>query len=591
MHLEIGNLLPQDTLKVQLIAIDSAGNPNSDYMERATLHTTDITQPSQPKLAVDSVTNNGFLVKLTASTDTLADGDGKLSQPEKPNVHIRSYRLTRILLRKPGEKTTSLDRLDSTLTLDSILAKKSVFEIKERFLPPGTPFLLRVYAEDSSGYLSQVDTLTVSTKQVMFANADTGLACPSGFIPVPRGTFKLGESGQGAQADELNGRTIAMGPYCIEPYEHRDSTGKRFVTNVTYDQAEQMCKAMDSTFETTLCSEAEWERACEGPVPDTTALLHGIQSEGKNPSILQTSCNQGTNDSAMAMNFALRNAVCLTTEGVYDLAGNLSEWVRDPYVAVAYQKITRDTMDHGFSFAFADSTGKATHSIRGGNFLKPNLNQQSLTQSLARCSNRDFPAQVRPQYRDDCVSPDKPKIVVIYGSGPEGHRCIDLQGEDPDKIADIQPFAADSTKLLLLLKGVPEPKKISITPLDTAMKGKKPISAKLTTRALATVTFERVGAPADTITDILDANEMRDTTQAGLELIFRREASNALWKVRQSGGRYEIKYAYAYTVLGTKPALPYYSSRVIGFRCCSLAKRPPPPADTVAVIPGSAANP
>ncbi len=587
MHLEIANLLPQDTLKVQLFAIDSAGNRNSDFMEKATLHTTDITQPSQPKLFVDSLTTNGFLVRWSASTDTLADADGKLSQAGKPNVHIRNYRFTRILLRAAGEKTTSLDRQDTTIVVDTVLARDSVIHVRERFLPPGTRFLLQVHAEDSSGFLSLADTLSVATKKIMFTDLDSVLVCPPGLVPMPRGTFKLGDGAAASQEDEHAARSVTMGPYCIEPYEHRDSTGKRFVSNASYEQAEKACEEMvsDTSFQSRLCSEVEWERACEGPVSDSTALLHGIQSEGKNPSILQTSCNQGTNDSAMAMNFALRNAVCLTTEGVYDMAGNLSEWVRDPYVAKAYDTMVgSDTLQHGFTFA--DSTGRATHSIRGGNYLKTTQPQLALTQNLARCSNRDFPQQVRPKYREDCRSIDKPKIAVIYGSGLEGHRCIDLPGNlKPEDITDLIPDSKDSTRLMVFLKGKKDADRIPITPEDTTFKGKKPISARLTTLSLALVTFERVGNPTDTIPDILDATEMRDTSQAGLAKIFQREASNGQWQVRQSGGRYEISFQYANTVLGTRPARPFYSNRVIGFRCCSLAKQPVAPPDTIAANP------
>jgi hypothetical protein len=85
--------------------------------------------------------------------------------------------------------------------------------------------------------------------------------------------------------------------------------------------------------------------------------------------------------------------------------------------------------------------------------------------------------------------------------------------------------------------------------------------------------------------DTLDATEFRDTTQAGLAKIFQREASNPDWTVHKENGAYAIKYLYAYTQLGSKPALPYYSSRAIGFRCCSLAMKAAAPADSVAANP------
>jgi hypothetical protein len=83
--------------------------------------------------------------------------------------------------------------------------------------------------------------------------------------------------------------------------------------------------------------------------------------------------------------------------------------------------------------------------------------------------------------------------------------------------------------------------------------------------------------------DILDANEMKDTSQAALERIFKREAPSPEWSVRKADGKFEIKYLYAYTIQGTLPAKPFYSNRVIGFRCCGVAKAKPVPVDTTTV--------
>jgi hypothetical protein len=573
LFVEIEGLFPRDTVSLRLFALDSAGNSNLNSMEKVSLHTTDTTQPSQPKLAVadTSLKQNGYIVTWSASRDSISGPGGALIEAPLRHQNIHAYRLNRTLIRAPGEKTTSLDQVDTVLLMDTVLAKLDSVRVPVQFLPPGTAFKLRIQAEDSSGFLSLPDTLTVSTRKVMFSGADSALVCPKGFIPMPRATFRLGDTI--GIADEFPD-VKAMGPYCIEPYEHRDSTGKGFVTNVSWDQARSICRAIDSVnFDTDLCSEAEWERACEGSNLNAP-LAHGIQSEGKNPSMLQTSCNQSTNDSAMAMSFALRNSICLTTEGVYDMAGNLSEWVRDPYSEGAYlANAAKDTLDHAFTFA--DSLNRDRHGLRGGNYLKPNLNQTAEIQKLARCSNRDFPQQVRPKFREQCKDPDKPKVAIIYGSGETQHRCIDLlpplSGAD---ISEIIPDAKDSTNLLVFIKGQPKAHDFSIATTDTLFKGRRPLSARLTTRSLAAVVFERIGDPSETIPDTLDATEMRDTTQAGLAKIFNREAGSSGWTVRKKDGRYDIRflYGYAYETRGTVPARKFYSSRVIGFRCCSLAK-------------------
>ncbi len=352
---------------------------------------------------------------------------------------------------------------------------------------------------------------------------------------------------------------------------------------MTHEQAVEICAGIDSDFSTQLCSEAEWERACEGS--DSIALPHGIQSEGGNPNILQASCNQGTNDSAMAMSLEFRNPVCLTTEGVYDMAGNLSEWVRDPYVSKAYLQ-RKDTLDHFFTFKDTSGEPYSRPGIRGGNYLKTGFPQLSLTQNLARCSNRDYAAQVRPIYREECRDSTTRKIAVIYGSGLAGHRCFAIDTgliKNPDAVTEIKPDLADTsgTTLLAFLAGVKDPVHLSITP-DTALKNLKPLRAVLTTRSLAAVTFVS-SKTAIEHPDTLDALEMKDTSQAALERIFKREAPSPEWSVKKVDGKFAIKFLYAYTTQGTRPAKPFYSNRVIGFRCCSVAKAKAPPVDTTTV--------
>lgn len=589
LYLVIGNVRPLDTINFRMYAIDSGGNSNRTKMEEVQLITTDTTQPSKPSMVVTDadLDRNRFTVKWAASRDSL-ESDGRLAPGPTPNFNIQSYRLTRLLLRDSTANSTGMDRLDSIILVDtSTNGKFDTLRVEMRFLPPGTRFNLRLTAFDNSGFASITDTLTVATDPVRFAGPDSALECPAGFIPVPRGKFKFGDDAAAAANDEKPGKATTMAPYCIEPYEHRDSTGKRFVSNVTYRQAADICADMDTSFATQLCSEAEWERACEGA--DSVGLLHGIQSEGNNPSILQASCNQGTNDSAMAMSFDLRNSICLTTEGVYDMAGNLSEWVRDPYIATGYGQ-RKDTLDHSFTFVRDSADLPRRYGLRGGNYLKTNFPQLSLTQNLARCSNRDFAAQVRPVYREECKDETKRKVAVIYGSGLAGHRCVEIDtlkndGEkvNPETITEITPDFADSTKLLVFLSGKKDPLPLKLYP-DTALKNLKPIRAVLTTRSLAAVTFiSSNGEPAEE--DTLDAIEMKDTSQAALERIFKREAPSAEWTVKKTDGVFEIKYLYAYTVQGTRPAKPFYSNRVIGFRCCSLAKAKPIPVDTITTVP------
>lgn len=582
LHVEVLGLTPRDSVRVHLFARDSAGNRNDRAMPNdVTVITTDTTRPTTPEISViDSLTTrNAFVVRWTASRDPVdRDGDGVLEPGATPNAGIRSYLLSRSRVPDSGSRSDALDLRDTVFRVTAANADDTVFHDTVRFLPPGRTYLMVVTAVDSSGFASFPDSVRVTTDSIRFADADSGLVCPPGMIPIPASRFRLGEpeSSVPAEADEKKGsRLIHMGSYCIEPYEHRDSLGK-FVTKVTWQEADAICKALSPGDSTQLCSEAEWERACEGFDPEQPHL-HGIQSE-RSPSILQASCNQATGDSAMAMSFELRNPICLTNEGVYDMAGNLSEWVRDPYHPEAYGTYEDSVMAFGFTFP-DPGTFAGVRSIRGGNFLKPG-GSVSAAQNLARCSNRDFPMQVRPLTKPECVDPDKRKVAVIYGEGIANVRCLEDSTLGDPRVTELLPDLKDTARVHYFLEGVSGSRTFTIPP-DTAFKGRKPLEVRFTTPSLLEVVFERIGSPLDTVVDTLDARELRDTSEALLARILQRENPSAAWTPRKSGGRIQARRLYSHVITGSRVAKPHFASRTIGFRCCGKP-RPRPPSTIVA---------
>lgn len=578
LRVEVLGLIPKDSVDVIIYARDSAGNVNERAMPHdVTVIMTDTTRPITPEVsAIDSLTTrNSFVVRWTASRDSAdLDGDGVLEPGATPNAGIRSYRLIRSPILDSGTGTDAFDRRDTVITVTRSNAADTVFHDTVRYLPPGRTYLVVVNAVDSSGFVSEADSVVVTTDSIRFVGADSGLVCPPGMVPIPASRFRLGETDQNpaAQNDEKNGKVIGMASFCIEPYEHRDSLGN-FMTKVTWQEADSICRALAPEEDSTqLCSEAEWERACEG-FDLQQPHLHGIQSE-RSPAILQASCNQATGDSAMAMSFELRNPICLTNEGVYDMAGNLSEWVRDAYRANAYSSYPDTTMAFGFTFARYGAGDTA--SIRGGNYLKPGVSA-SATQNLARCSNRDFPMQIRPLSRTECVDPDIRKVAVIYGEGLANVKCFDDPALRDLPITDMVPDPKDSSLVRYFLEGSSDQRTFRIPP-DTAFRGKKPLEVRFTTRSLLEVVFERVGAPQDTLVDTLDAREFRDTSQVVLERILQRESPSLAWSPRRSGGRIEVRRLYAHVITGSKVARANYASRSIGFRCCGKPRpRPPDP--------------
>ena len=125
--------------------------------------------------------------------------------------------------------------------------------------------------------------------------------------------------------------------YCVDLFEasRRDATaqiggidnsaatsrmGVQPWTGVAYEQAEQACAASGKR----LCTEGEWRRACQGP--ELWIFPYpGIDWQ-------RTTCNglfYRPGDPADAMPALTGEASgCLSADGVYDMSGNVAEWVQ-----------------------------------------------------------------------------------------------------------------------------------------------------------------------------------------------------------------------------------------------------------------------
>jgi formylglycine-generating enzyme required for sulfatase activity len=554
----ISGLPPQDTVDIALWAVDVAGNLNpTDTGLDKTYFLTDTTQPTTPSVRVTGSTRNGFAYAFTASRDLVETGSG-LAAASNPNANILEYRVTRRRLSGPGGGPVEVD---TTITVRASQRGDTLFRDTARYLSPGGTYRLTVRAVDSTGYVSDADTITVSTTAAVFPGIDSASTCPSGFVAVPGGFFKLGDS---VSTDEAPRVRRYMQSFCIEPYEHKDSTGA-FATRKTWEQARDACSDLSASLtladSTWLCTEAEWERACEG-VENDVPLTYGMQSERVPGASVRYTCNVGTGDSTMAFSPSLRDPRCVSYDGVFDMAGNLAEWVLDPYAKSGYPA-TPDTLRRGVPHT--PVTTASVRGFRGNYYLNPNESPTTLL-SRARCSNRDYATQSRPLPYAGCIDSAGPQIAVTYASKPP--RCLPLPGNIAAASVDTIVPALDSTKLLILLKGDASPRTYQM-PLDTAYahKGIRPATAGLTRQTLAIVTFVNAQTSA-TVTDTLNATELLGRSEAERALIFAREAAPP-WSVAKSGGVYAIRYLYAHVQTRNAVAKAYYSNSAMGFRCCA----------------------
>ena len=109
-----------------------------------------------------------------------------------------------------------------------------------------------------------------------------------------------------AQPVEMGGFYIDLLPYPNEP-------GAIPTTNVTRDEAEQLCTAKGKR----LCTELEWERACKGPENATYEYGDAYRA---------AACGTGVSPEEAARRPSGEHAGCKSGFGVADMHGGVWEW-------------------------------------------------------------------------------------------------------------------------------------------------------------------------------------------------------------------------------------------------------------------------
>ncbi len=135
------------------------------------------------------------------------------------------------------------------------------------------------------------------------------------------------------------GDTVQIGALCIDRYEAPNQAGAPPLAMQNALAGEAWC----ATRGRRLCTEAEWVRACEGssarPYPYGTTYARGTCNDDKTwKSPDWTALGTWPADAGVAEAERLYQADpsgsrtgCASQEGVYDLTGNVAEWVRRSY--------------------------------------------------------------------------------------------------------------------------------------------------------------------------------------------------------------------------------------------------------------------
>ncbi len=570
MYFQILGLKDLHQYSYQFYAVDEFGNRGTRGAELLTFNTTDTSKPRAiENFKADSIGINIIELSWSPTRDSRPDDT-------KDNQNIMSYHLVKTKIpdsssqAKPESLVINIEvsptAPQSIITNQSRIltpdSESDLYRAYFYYLAPGQKFDFKLYAEDSTQHKSDISSLSVTT---LFA--DTGYTCPTGYKLIAKGNNT---------------------PFCIEELEHQDSSGN-FMSAVTISEAAQICGDVadeaDSLSQHYLCTEQQWVRACRGREEKHVYGIQSLDNLGNelgelsaSSSLLQTHCNQGAGDIDMAFDIRLRNSVCITNEGVRDLAGNLSEWVA------------------------AEDSGQLTPMFKGGNYLKPQISVADL-QKKAQCTALvSRPKQKRPAYVPSCVS-EFVNVAVRYKhpSNVDSVFCPEISSpvvgkpefKKGEETINGKKLEKDSVYMTLNFKNG-ESKEYKIRNIgkadSNALNG-----VEINQKVLLEVLFskEEIDSLKEFGSDsnleyVLDTLDYREFSYSDTLVLDGAYSEHPLLTREVNGNwkSFPTKLLYGYiknypeeAVQNFKDAKEFYQFKAIGFRCCAAAIPKAPPVD------------
>ncbi len=183
--------------------------------------------------------------------------------------------------------------------------------------------------------------------------------CPKGMVFIPGGSVIVGTPQDDEMWDptDLSAKKVHLKAFCIDKYEYPNKKGKLPQAAVTWYEAKEMCQKEGKR----LCTEEEWERACKGD--KSFRFPYGNKWKS---AYCVTEDARGRDRSLYPSGKARR---CVSPFGVYDMSGNLAEWVADIF-----------------------EKGLNDRTVKGGSYKRPDY--------AVRCASR---MNAPPDTRDDEV--------------------------------------------------------------------------------------------------------------------------------------------------------------------------------------------
>lgn len=148
------------------------------------------------------------------------------------------------------------------------------------------------------------------------ATTDAGPRAPQGMILIPAGTLRAGTARNRVPRiadEEMPGVDEAMTSFYIDALPYPNEPGAIPTSNVSREEAEQMCAAKSKR----LCTELEWEHACKGAA-NTTYEYGDDYSADK--------CGTGVSIDEAARRPTGDRIACKSDFGVREMHGGPWEW-------------------------------------------------------------------------------------------------------------------------------------------------------------------------------------------------------------------------------------------------------------------------
>jgi len=220
------------------------------------------------------------------------------------------------LLVQIGETVTPKDTTDSPKP--SLTPKTIDNRIPPESTKIGTNFIAITPKPESSPTPIIIKTDSGEIKRLY--PSDFGgdmIGCPDDMVYVSASSFNMGTKTFPFPKDAKLIHSVFLDGYCIDKFEYPNKLFNKPLANINYFEASQKCNEIGKR----LCTEAEWEKACKGQ--EFFEYPYGKRYEIHACHIEKDRMEGPIISGEMAK--------CVSSYGVFDMSGNVAEWVYDYY--------------------------------------------------------------------------------------------------------------------------------------------------------------------------------------------------------------------------------------------------------------------